>query len=251
MRASSGSRIPVRTARCSRVAGSQSNASRTSFWRGSGGGRPSMTLAGSGGEAERDDDVGRVEDRGAPVGDQAVRAGRRRAADRARDGHDRDVAVGRLLHREQRATGRMGLHHHHEVRQRGDDAVPRGEPPRVGRAPRGASLRSRPVARTRSHRSRCRAGYTTSSPLPTTPTGRPPASSTPRWAAPSMPRARPETTAMPASVSSRPISRTIPAPAPVHRRVPHDRRPGSRRAREVALRERVDGGSRSAPRHSG
>ena len=44
MRASSGSRIPVRTARCSRVAGSQSNASRTSLLaRDRGGGRRSMT----------------------------------------------------------------------------------------------------------------------------------------------------------------------------------------------------------------
>ena len=75
VRARSGSRIPVRTARCSRVAGSQSKASSTTFWRGSGGVRGSAAdRSGGGGEAERHEHVGGVEHGRAPVGDQAVRA---------------------------------------------------------------------------------------------------------------------------------------------------------------------------------
>ena len=84
--------------------------------------------------------------------------------------------------------GGVRLDHHDEVGQRRDDPVAGGEPPRR-RAGRRAAPRSAAALRCRraAQRSRWRAGRRRRGPLPTTPTGRPPASSTPRWAAPSMP----------------------------------------------------------------
>ena len=61
-----------------------------------------------------------------------------------------------------------------------------------------------------------------------------PASSAPRWAAASIPRARPETTTTPAAASSRAIPCATEVPYPEHARAPTTARDGSRRARRAA-----------------
>ena len=160
VRARSGSRIPVRTARCSRVAGSQSKASQHDLlaWVGRGA-RVVRHRSGRRGEAERHEHVGGVEHRRAPVGDQPVRALAGRAAHGAGNGHHRDVAIGGLLHREHRSTGGVRLDHDDEVRQRRDDPVAGREAPGVG--PRSERRLGEEQAGRRAHgsqRSRCLAG---------------------------------------------------------------------------------------------
>ena len=64
-----------------------------------------------------------------------------------------------------------------------------------GGVPGGHSDTSSPLSATHRQMSPFCFGYGRSRPLPTTPTSEPSGRPTPRWAAPSMPRARPETTA--------------------------------------------------------
>ena len=86
----------------------------------------------------------------------------------------------------------------------GDDPVPLGKEPGQRRLPHG-HLAERP-RRTRPARGRglrARADRSSESPLARTAIDRPPAASAPRWAAASMPRARPETTVNPVRASAR------------------------------------------------
>ena len=90
-----------------------------------------------------------------------------------------------------------------------------------GAVPGGHSESSTPRPQTASHSSACWRGYGVSGPLPTTATGRPPSTArTPRWAAPSMPFAKPDTTLTPASARPRPSIAAISRPTPVALRVP-------------------------------
>ena len=90
-----------------------------------------------------------------------------------------------------------------------------------GAVPGGHSESNTPRPQTASHSSACWRGYGVSGPLPTTATGRPPSTArTPRWAAPSMPFAKPDTTLTPASARPRPSIAAISRPTPVALRVP-------------------------------
>ena len=110
----------------------------------------------------------------------------------------------------------------------------------AGRVPSGASPSSTPRSRDRRPELAWRGGYGTSCPLPTTPIGADPAapaSSAPRWAAPSMPEREPRHDRHPRRREVAPSSRAMPAPAPVQRRVPTIATRGPSSAREVALGE--------------
>ena len=180
-----------------------------------------------------------------PSARQLVGAGRGGAAHRAGHGHDVDVAVHRLPHRQQRPPARVGLHHHDEIGQRGDDAVAGREPPRrrAGAERRLAEQHAprrhgRPEVRVAGRVGHVVAAADHADRRCPRAAG---SSSTPRWAAPSMPRASPETTATPAAARSRPSARAIPAPAPVQRRVPTIATRGAVEHAEVALGEQDRG----------
>ena len=90
-----------------------------------------------------------------------------------------------------------------------------------GAVPGGHSDNSTPRSPTAAHRPAWTRGYGRSSPLPTTPTGRPTGvAMTPRCAAPSMPFASPDTTVTPAAASSRPSPNAVSRPLCVALRVP-------------------------------
>ena len=113
-----------------------------------------------------------------------------------------------------------------------------------GAVPGGHSDSSRPSAPTARHSSACWRGYGRSSPLATTPTAWPvPALlRAPRWAAPSMPLASPDTTTTSAAASSRPSVKAKSQPGPVALRVPT--MPTRRRSRtsQLPLAKRTAGG---------
>ena len=102
-----------------------------------------------------------------------------------------------------------------------------------GAVPGGHSDSSRPSAPTARHSSACWRGYGRSSPLATTPTAWPVPSllRAPRWAAPSMPLASPDTTTTSAVASSRPSVKAKSQPGPVALRVPT--MPTRRRSRSL------------------
>ena len=143
----------------------------------------------------------------------------------------------RLLDGVHRATGAGRLDDHHRIGERGDDAVAGREAPRLRRGAeralgqqrpaRGDLLPQRAVAPAgRRRRARWRRPRPAAAP--------PPASSAPRWAAPSMPRARPDTTCTPhgAQVGAElagQVEAVAGAPAGAD-----DRHPWARRARRRA-----------------
>ncbi len=204
---------PLRSTTPSRLAGSHPRASRTTAPAGSGGGRTSTGRAAADARAgsrqtQRHQDVGGVARRRAPVGEEGVGVGRRRAADRAGHGHDGAAALGGRLDRVAGPAPGVGLDHDHHLGQGGDDPVADREPPRLrGRAERrladqqaggghvgpqlGVALRVDDVDAAADHGDRRRS---------------PTAASAPAWAAPSMPAARPDTILTPLAARSRPSS---------------------------------------------
>ncbi len=90
-----------------------------------------------------------------------------------------------------------------------------------GGVPGGHSETTAPRALTSAHSEACCLGYGASGPLPTTANGRASGwASAPRWAAPSMPLARPDTTVTPRADSSKPNSAAVSRPRCVALRVP-------------------------------
>ena len=144
----------------------------------------------------------------APVEEELVGAVGAGGGHRAGDGEHRHAASGGLHRRAHRPARGLGLHHHDDVGQGRDEPVPGRELPGGGRRARAGTRSAprrtgRPRARGgralagRCGRGRCR---------PPRSGGAPPPTRAPAWAAPSMPRARPETTAMPDSARRRPSS---------------------------------------------
>ena len=132
VRARSGSARPVRTARCSNVAGSQSKASSTCLPRGSGEARPSID--GRSGRRPMSPSATSTSVASRTGAQPSARSWLVPAADGhahgARDRHDLDVTVGGLPHGVHRPAGGVGLHHHDQLGQPRDDPVAGGEPPR-------------------------------------------------------------------------------------------------------------------------
>ena len=120
-----------------------------------------------------------------------------------------------------------------------------------GRGPRcgSYSLSRSPSTATLLCKLRCSRGYTTPRPVPRTAIARPsPSESTvPRWAAPSIPRASPETTAIPATDNDAPSSRAKARPAADAERVPTIATRGRSNASSDPAYASAAGGSSSVP----
>ncbi len=156
------------------------------------------------GEPERHEHVERVAHRAAAVVDQLVRAFRCSTADGPGHRHHLSPPQDRLLDREHRAARRRATRRPRRCRR--GTAMRRlraGNRHADGGAPGGASESSTPDSATAAQTFALFAGYTTSSPLPTTPIGGAAAAArAPRCAAASMPRAKPDTIDTPAAARS-------------------------------------------------
>lgn len=97
----------------------------------------------------------------------------------------------------------------------------------------------------------CSGGYTTSHPDPRTAIVRPAAESAPRWAAESIPRARPLTTTTPLDANSAPRRSATATPYGEAARDPTTATAGSLNASSEPLVQRTGGGSLMAPRAEG
>ena len=167
------------------------------------------------------------------------------------DDHDHRASPAMMRLRAGEAPGlggtsreRLGEHH-----ADADDLLPQpGVTPRIGNVdPAGrhsgrsgyAGCRSRRIAKT-----------PVTPPLPPR-SGRAAPPSAPAWAAPSMPRARPETTQMPAAARSRPSSNATARPSGVARRVPTMATQGRARWPSEPLQNRTPAGSGSLVRAVG
>ena len=179
----------------------------------------------------------------APSASRRVTARSGRVATGAGNGEDRSAVVQRSVGRDPRPAGQGCFHDDHQIRQRGDDPIPDGEPPPGRRSRRRAARRrgrraGAPVRtgrravgdrRCRGRWPRRRSARPASGRGPVSPSAASAACSAPWWAAPSIPIAIPDTTETPAAPRNAPSSQASASPCTEAARVPTTATRGARK----------------------